>query len=143
MTAWTDLVDRFRKVGNSHDDLQKVFSIFCNELLQQVSSQNFIVPGVKCDPNPDHARVTLQFAGSEVVLVFNTAHPQGSSARGVITAYEVQEFPEAKFVELGKVTFDRVGQSSLRDEDDDPIFLNTDLGAVFVALHLFSKCIPN
>lgn len=143
MAAWTELVDRLRSVGERHKVLEGVFSTFCTVLLKQVSSPGFVVPGVRCDADLDHARVKLQLVGREVVLVFSTAHPLGSSARGVITAYQVQEFPEVKLVELGQVTFDRTGQSSLVDEENDRIFLNTDIGSAFVALHLFAKCIPN
>ena len=127
-----------------YSDLKKRFAEFSGQLQSAFTQNDPYIKGVTLNAVLDANFLDLGFAGRTFRLVFTTAiSEQKRGLVGVVRCYAVVEYPEKKLVDTGGFSFSPRGESNIigPPPDDDPLHIDWELSARYIALHLINEAL--
>lgn len=140
MLNWNQLHQQLGTVSNRHSQLAAKFQSFAKYVEEQVTAQAFHIKGISISLHLEDGYFTTNFAGRTLRFSFSSALSENGSLVGNVTCGLMKDFPEKLSVPVGEFTFTGNGKTNLIAPDDgDPIIIDDDIPALYVALHFIHE----
>ena len=130
-------------VSLRHNSLKAKFAEFAKHLETALPKDDYLVKGISVKTVLESDYVELRFAGRVLKFVFTSLVPEAQHKLvGSVQCYLVVDTPERKLVEVGGFTFKPSGESDIKPPpDNDPIHVNFDTSALYIALNLIHEAL--
>lgn len=140
MLTWNQLHQNLEKAANRHRQLATRFENFANHVAEQVAAQPFHIKGISVSLHLEQGFFTTTFATRTLHFVFTSVQEDGGTLVGNVKCYLKRELPKSEYVAIGDFNFTGSGQTTLIEpEENVPITIDSDLPALYVALHFIHE----
>ena len=140
MLEWNQLHQDLEKASNRHRQLAAKYEQFARFVAEQVTSAGFHIKGISISLNLDQGFFSTTFAGRTLQFMFESVPNESGTLVGKVTCYLKREFPTPEYISIGDFQFTGSGQTNLvNPEENDPITIDYDLAALYVALNYIHK----
>lgn len=136
MLEWNQLHQELEKAANRHRQLAAKFDQFAKLVAEQVVAPAFHIKGIGISLNLDQRFFSTTFAGRTLHFIFESVPGENGALVGQVTCYLKKEIPTPEYISIGDFQFTGSGQTTLIDPmENDPVNIDTNLGALYVVLN--------
>jgi len=144
MLKWNALHDILEKTSIRHRQLASRFDVFAKFACDQLTAKSFHIKGITAELHGEQGFFTTTFAGRVLDFVFSSTSDSPGSLIGTVKCYIKRDVPQLINIELGGFTFNGSGQTNLIDpENNDPIYIDSDIPSLYVALHFIHESLTH
>lgn len=136
MLKWNQLHQELERATSRHRQLAARYEQFAKFVAEQVVVPAFHIKDIAISLNLDQGSFSTTFAGRTLYFIFESVSGENGALVGKVTCYLKKEFPILEYISIGEFKFTGSGQTTLVDPmENDPIDIDTDLGALYVVLN--------
>lgn len=136
MLPWNQLHQRLEQIPTRHTQLTSKFELFAKHIESQVTAQGFHIHGISASTELEKGVFVITFAGRTITFEFKSTL-ENQNLIGQVKCYLKSELPEQIQIPIGDFTFKPNGVSNLvsPEEPEEPLSIDIDLAALYIALH--------
>ena len=140
MLNWNQLHLGLEKASGRHRQLESIFNRFATDVVAQVTEEHFHIKGIGASWSIDQRFFTTNFAGRTLFFAFESVFEEDGTVVGKVTCFLKKEFPVMEHIAIGDFTFNGKGRTNLLDPDEnEPIIIDSEIVALYVALHFIRE----